>query len=361
MTGANAPLSILVVIHDFALGGTERIAVRLANRWAAAGAAVTIFCGAPDGPLRALVDETVTVATAIPPVPRASRTRGRLARAARAYLDRHPHAVAFVPGNYHWIVAAALAGHTPVVAQVSAALEKPQRGRLRQWLFERRMRRQLRGAAAVVTLSEEHRAQAARILGDARAVVIPLPALPDDAPAPVAVPDGPPLILGVGRLVPEKGFATLLQAFVQLSDGHARLAIVGEGPDRARLEALAASLGIADRVELPGYVTDSRPWFDHARLFVLSSQHEGYCAVLVEALAAGRPSIATDCTPATKLLRSMAEGAVVPIDDPAAMRAAIAEQLAVPPPDPAALAAGVAHHRIGPVADAYLALFAEVA
>lgn len=353
-----APLSILIVLHDFALGGTERIAVRLANAWAAAGAQVTIFAGSAAGPLRGFADPAVKIATQSSPIARARGSRRRLARAAHSYAVTHRHDVAFVPGNFHWIVAAALGPTMPVVAQVSAALHKPQRTGLRQRLFERRMRRQLAPAAAVVALADEFRDQADAILGAVRTKTIALPALADDSPPPEPAPcDGP--ILAVGRLVPEKGFATLITAFARLNRPDARLVILGEGPDRARLEQLAERLGVAERVTLPGYVADTRPFLDKARLFVLSSQHEGYCAVLVEALAAGRAAVATDCTPATALLAGGA-GAVVPIDDPAALAAAITEQLDRAAPDPQALAARVAHHRIGPVARTYLDLFERV-
>ena len=120
------------------------------------------------------------------------------------------------------------------------------------------------------------------------------------------------------------------------------------------------ALGIADRVELAGYVADIRPWLDTARLFVLASDFEGYPAVLVEALAAGWPVVATDCTPATRLLDLAGAGSVVALGNTAALAEAIARMLDQSPPDPGQLAASVAHHRIGAVAEAYLDLFAVV-
>jgi glycosyltransferase involved in cell wall biosynthesis len=124
---------------------------------------------------------------------------------------------------------------------------------------------------------------------------------------------------------------------------------------------LIAQHGLDDRTILPGYVADTRPWLDQARLFVLSSRFEGYPAVLIEALAAGRQIVATACTPAAAELIDAETGRVVPIDDAAAMAEAIGGLLAIPPPAPDLLAARVERHRIGPVARAYLALFAEVA
>ncbi|WP_380788093.1 glycosyltransferase [Sphingomonas sp. R86521] len=353
-----SPPSILVVLHDFALGGTERVAVRLATAMAGQGAAVTIFAGAGSGPLRAMVGPDVEVVVADPPIPRTRGSRRKLARAARAFVDRRRFDGVFVPGNFHWPVAAALGGSgIPVVAQVSAALDKPQRGRVRQWAFETRMRHLLRRADAVVALSDIARDQANRILRRPVASVIALPALDDDLAPPLAVPDShPPIVLAAGRLVPEKGFARLVEAFADLPPAAARLVIVGDGPQAGGLQWLIEELGITDRVTLAGYVPDIRPWLDSARLLVLASDFEGFPAVLVEALAAGRPVVATDCTPATRLLVDGA-GIVVPLNDSVALSQAIANIFAQPAPDPALLAASVAHHRIGAVAGAYLDLF----
>jgi len=359
---AMATLSILIVLHDFALGGTERIAVRLAEAWARRGVAVTIFAGSDAGPLQTLAGDAVEIVLASPPIPRARGSRIQLARAVRRFVELPKFDVVFIPGNFHWPVAAALAGtDIPVVAQVSAALDKPQRGRLRQWAFERRMRYLLRRVQAVVALSDIARDQADRILRRRVTTTIALPALGDDAPPPMPIPDTlMPIVLAAGRLVPEKGFARLIDAFARLPQDTARLVIVGEGPEAEALARQSESLGIADRVELAGYVTDIRPRLDAARLVVLASEFEGYPAVLVEALAAGRPVVATDCTPATRLLDTPSAGLVVPLNDSESLARAIATMLAQAPPDPEALAALVDHHRIGSVARAYLDVFERV-
>ena len=357
-----ATASILIVLHDFALGGTERVAVRLAAAWAKRGVAVTIFAGSDAGPLRSLAGETVEIVAADPPLPRGAGSRRRLAQAARAFVEQRRFDGVFIPGNFHWPVAATLAGSgIPVVAQVSAALDKPQRGRLRQWAFEVRMRYLLRRVQAVVALSEVARDQADRILRRRVTTTIALPALSDDAAPPLRIPaTHPAIVFAAGRLVPEKGFARLIEAFAKLPKDTGRLVIVGEGPEADALRRQSRALEIADRVEFIGYVTDIRPWLDAARLFVLASDFEGYPAVLVEALAAGRPVVATDCTPATRLLDAPGAGTVVPLDDSEALARAISAMLAQSPPDPEALAALVAHHRIGAVATEYLDLFAAL-
>jgi glycosyltransferase involved in cell wall biosynthesis len=350
-------------MHDFALGGTERIATRLAARWAAEGARVTIFCGSGEGDMRALLGDRVEVVEASPNIPRCRGSRLALARAAARHFGETPVDIVFLPGNFHWPVAPALAAlprdrRPAIVAQVSATLSKPQRAPLQQKLFELRMRWLLRGAQSVVTLSKAATTQAEAILQRAIVCTIPLPALGDTRVPPLPVPLDDRIILAVGRLVPEKGFDMLIRAFAALPDPEAELVIVGEGPDRARLEALIARHGLTDRVRLPGYASDTRDWLDRARLAAMPSRFEGYPAVLIEAFAAGRPAVATACTPATaELIDSPDVGRIVAVDDQAGMTAALQAMLASPPPDPATLAARIERHRIGPVARDYLALF----
>ena len=106
----------------------------------------------------------------------------------------------------------------------------------------------------------------------------------------------PPVVLGVGRLVPQKDFGTLIEAFRRISTVRAcRLIILGEGPLRQQLERQILSHGLQDRVSLPGWTENPYAFMSRASLFVLSSQHEGFPGVLVEALACGCPAVSTDC------------------------------------------------------------------
>jgi glycosyltransferase involved in cell wall biosynthesis len=87
---------------------------------------------------------------------------------------------------------------------------------------------------------------------------------------------GPPLVLAVGRLHHQKRFDQLLRAWERVSCPGARLCILGEGPDRAALEALVHDLGLADRVEMPGYSPNVSGWLAKADAFVLSSVLKGF-------------------------------------------------------------------------------------
>jgi glycosyltransferase involved in cell wall biosynthesis len=122
-----------------------------------------------------------------------------------------------------------------------------------------------------------------------------LPAAPSDpTPAEAGVPPDAPLAVAVGRLIAQKDHATLLRAFalVHATLPQARLAILGSGPLEAETRELAAELGLTDAVVLPGR-TDIRDWLERADVFVHSSRWEGFGIVLLEAMLAGLPVVAT--------------------------------------------------------------------
>lgn len=354
-------MKILVVLHDLPLGGTERVALRLTEAWAKAGHQVTLLCGAKTGPQVGLVSPAVDLVECAPPIPRGFGSRIRLGRAVVEHLKRHPADVLFVPGNFHWSisrdVAHGLGAKRPViVAQVSSPIFKHGRSGLNQWAFEIGARRRLRDADAMVTLSPQTLPETDRLLGRRIATAIPLPAL-DDEVAPASRASGK-LIAAIGRLEPEKGYDIALKAFARIQDPEARLVFVGDGSLRAALEALAVELGVRDHVDFAGYASNVAPWLDRARVLLLSSWHEGFGAVIVEALGRGRPVVATDCTPAVRdLLEAPGRGRVAAPGDIDGLAAALEAELAAAPPEPAALIEAVQAYRVTPVANAYLAVF----
>jgi glycosyltransferase involved in cell wall biosynthesis len=110
-------------------------------------------------------------------------------------------------------------------------------------------------------------------------------------------PGKPPVVLGVGRLTVQKDFPTLIRAFALVRrQRQARLMILGEGGERAQIEALTQKMGLGDdEVSLPGFVENPYPYMKNAGVFVLSSRWEGLPTVLIEAAALGVPLVATDC------------------------------------------------------------------
>ncbi len=153
-------------------------------------------------------------------------------------------------------------------------------------------------------------------------------------PHPWFQPRTAPVILAVARLTEQKDLPTLLRAFARLDRGRgARLIILGEGEDRPALEALAARLGIRDRLDMPGFVANPHAYVGHADLCVLSSAWEGSPNVLVEALALGIAVVATDCRSGPReILAEGRYGPLVPVGDADALAAAMAAVLDDPLP-----------------------------
>jgi glycosyltransferase involved in cell wall biosynthesis len=139
------------------------------------------------------------------------------------------------------------------------------------------------------------------------------------------------VVLGLGRLHPNKGWADLLRAFAQLPDSldgrPLRLVMVGDGPLRAELEQLGAALGIAARTRWAGWQQDPAPWYQLADAFVCASVHEPLGNVILEAWANRAPIVSTRAQGPLELMRDGETGLLVPIGDPAGMAAAIRHML----------------------------------
>jgi glycosyltransferase involved in cell wall biosynthesis len=110
------------------------------------------------------------------------------------------------------------------------------------------------------------------------------------------LPNQPPVILGVGKLEPQKDFPTLIRAFAKVRQVRpAKLVILGWGPQKENLEALAKDLGVEADLSLPGYIKNPYPYMARASVFALSSAWEGFGNVLAEALVLGTPVVSTNC------------------------------------------------------------------
>jgi len=140
-------------------------------------------------------------------------------------------------------------------------------------------------------------------------------------------------VLGIGGLRQQKDFGTLIRAFAQLCRSReARLIILGQGRQAARLQRLARRLNVADKVDLPGFAANPYAYLAAASLFVLSSRWEGLPNVLIEALALGTPVVSTDCPGgASEILEGGRHGILVPTQDWRAMGDAMASTLTDPP------------------------------
>lgn len=126
----------------------------------------------------------------------------------------------------------------------------------------------------------------------------------------------------------QKRFDLLLRAFHLLGRPNLHLAILGEGPERESLLLLAHELELKNRLHLPGWVDDLEAWYRHAACFVLSSRHEGWPNVLMEALANGCPTVSFDCDfGPSEILEGGKWGLLIPEGDVKALAAGIARVL----------------------------------
>jgi glycosyltransferase involved in cell wall biosynthesis len=131
------------------------------------------------------------------------------------------------------------------------------------------------------------------------------------------------LVIGtVAALREEKNIARLVRAFATLPSG--RLVIVGDGPQRPALEALAASLGVADRVQFAGHHQDPSPFYAGFDIFALSSDTEQMPLAVIEAMASGLPVVATNVGDVPLMVAQENAIFITPLDD-----AALAGALAV--------------------------------
>jgi len=138
-----------------------------------------------------------------------------------------------------------------------------------------------------------------------------------------------PLLLAVGRLFEQKDYPNLLQAFseVEFRSAAPHIVIAGDGPLRGKLQALADSLGVADRVAFLGVRYDVVALMSACDVFVLSSAWEGFGLVVAEAMACQRPVVATDCGGVSEVVGSV--GFLAPPRDSKGLRNELQRALAL--------------------------------
>jgi glycosyltransferase involved in cell wall biosynthesis len=188
----------------------------------------------------------------------------------------------------------------------------------------------------------------------------------DPVDHPFLQPGGPPVVLAVGRLVRQKDYPTLIEAFARVRARRpARLLILGDADPREpavrpALEARMRELGVEQDVALPGFVANPQAYMARAGVMALSSIYEGLPTVLTEALAVGTTVVATDCDSGPReILDGGRYGTLVPVGDADALAEGILAALERPS-DPALLRARADEFRAEPAADSYLRVIAEV-
>ncbi|WP_404711063.1 glycosyltransferase [Sphingomonas sp. MMS24-J13] len=354
---ASAADHVALVLHQLSTGGTERVAVRLANAWAAAGRRVTLFCGSSDGPLAPLVSPDVEI---VPIAHNQPRSRAELGRALAVQMRHHAPDVVVGPGNYHVPILAAMQHALdrqcpPILCKISNPLRRADRSGIRQIAFTAGFRRMTRRFDALIAMSPVFAAEAAFVTGrhDIACIDEPnLDAMPDATRGDVQSHT----ILCVGRLTRQKNFGLALEAFARMPR-QTQLVLLGEGEQDAMLRARAGELGIADRVRFEGYVRNVGDYLDRADVLLCTSLYEGYPAALIEALAAGVPLVTTPCSLALpEILTHELFGTVAaarPFDLAVALQAVMARRTR---PAPAPLAELARRHQLARSAGLWLGL-----
>lgn len=325
-------MRITCIIHSLAGGGAERVLAALASALAERLHQVTLITldnGRQDRHAVSPLVRRVVLDLMGPSRSRWSAVTAnarRLVRLRQAVVHSRPEAVLSFCDRTNVLTLLALAGlPVPVIVSERSNPEAQQM----PWPWSVLRPRMYRRAAAVVVLTSA----AAKLVAPwtARApVVIPSavdwPTSGGAAPVTAQQPRRGHRVIGIGRLEPEKGFERLLQAFATVAHQHPnwRLTIHGEGSCRAELEQERARLGLADRVDFPGWTRPIWPALAASDLFVLPSRYEGFPSALLEAMSAGLPCIAFDCPhgPA-EMIRDEDNGLLVPADDTAALAAAL--------------------------------------
>ncbi|NIJ64192.1 glycosyltransferase involved in cell wall biosynthesis [Sphingomonas leidyi] len=332
-------MRVLTFLHSFEPGGVERVALRLVRHWRAMGVEAPLFLGREDGALRAELADGLTYTTPSQPSIGTAwwETLWMIARLPAEIRRTRPD-VLFVSGSTYTIVAAAMrlrfGKRCPaIVVKISNDLARRDLQPTGRFFWRLWLGMQARFAWAWVIMDE---AIAKDLPPGMRGTfrVVHDPAIEESrirAPAPRRT-GAPRRFVAIGRLAPQKDYPLMLRAFAHGACTDETLTIYGDGPDRAALEALAAILGVAERVDFAGHVSDAASQLPGFDTLLLSSRYEGVPAVLIEALAAGLSVISTDSGAGVRSVLGDGRHGMIVARNEAAFAAAIADADSAPAP-----------------------------
>ena len=333
-------MRVLTFLHSFESGGVERIALRLVRQWRAQGVEAPLFLGRADGDLR--YDVGAGLEFIMPRQPRIGtagwETLWMILTLPKVVRAQRPD-ILFCAGNTYGVVAVALKlmlGRRcpPILAKISNDLDRHDQPWWQRLPYRLWLRISGRFFDHVVAMEQSMRDEISEGLAiPTRTItIIPDPALSADLIAKLrdTRPMTPRLgegrrFVAVGRLAPQKNVALMLRAFGRGRNPDDRLTVIGDGPERAKLQVLASRLGLRDSVEFRGYVSEPAQILPDFDILLLSSNYEGVPAVILEALAARLSIIATDCSRSMgALLQDGTLGTLVPVGDEQQLATAIA-------------------------------------
>jgi glycosyltransferase involved in cell wall biosynthesis len=336
---------IALLLNELQGGGAERVMITLANHWAEQGLKVDVLVGKWKGHYIGDLSDKVAVVLLDSPIRKLPFKVGAYLRKSRP--DILLSTIQFVN------VAAALAGllsgfQTRVVLREANTPSHKIRDvrNWKEWLFFRYFTRLSYPLAhGFISVSDGLRKEMARFypIPERRIRTIYNPVVEDSifekAGAPVAHPffrSGDPVVIGMGRIVAQKDFGTLISAFSKVqSRTPCRLIILGETtvrpPEYERLMAMVEELGLGDKIDFAGFQQNPFAFLAKAQVFVLSSRYEGLPGALIQALALGCHVVSTKCPYGPEeILEGGKYGALVGIGDYEAMAREMEKALAVP-------------------------------
>jgi glycosyltransferase involved in cell wall biosynthesis len=332
---------IAILIPTLRVGGVQRWALNLSTELAERNYDIDLVLMKAAGPLLNQADKRANIVDL-----GASRAILALLPVIRYINKQRPTVILSAQTHVNilalWAVGISKYKPRVVVSERSHLTSASANGRLADRLRVRLARKYYTRASGIVAISRGVAQDLAARTG------IPINKI-TVIPNPVRMPEGEPasfhaaklwpnrnsysLILGAGRLEPQKDFVTLIHAFREiLQIRPARLLILGEGSLRSQLVRLVHELGLERTVSFPGVVKDVYPYLQEADLFVLSSRWEGFPNALAEALACGTPVVSTDCPSGpAEILANGKYGMLVSVGDSTAMTHAILQTLEDPP------------------------------
>jgi glycosyltransferase involved in cell wall biosynthesis len=336
MRGAvgDSRLSILLVMAPGTVGGLETVVTALATGLTRRRHAVMVAASLPaplgghpvlDGLREGGVNVVLT------PLSRSAERRALIALAGESGAGIvHSHGYR----SDVLVRSARAAIGKPIVSTVHGFTGAGAKGRFYEWLQVRA----LRGFDGVIAVSRPLGAELGESgIGPATLRVIPnaLPAMPRTVPPEAArarllggSAPSRPLIGWVGRLGPEKGCDVFIEALAAIREDDWTAVVVGSGPERPRLEELARRVGVEGRVVWAGTIPAAGELFPGFDVFALSSRTEGTPMVVLEAMAAGVPVVASAVGGIPDMLEQGAAGWLVEPGDPVALGGALRQAFA---------------------------------